>query len=38
MMSDRKYIIRYGGKVFGLHYTSDEDIAVKEGGGKGRFD
>lgn len=37
MRSEKAYVIRYGGKRFALHYTSDVDVAVKEGGGVGRF-
>lgn len=37
MISDKAYTIKYGGQTFRLHYTSDVDVAVKEGGGVGRF-
>ncbi|MEE8518700.1 MAG: FkbM family methyltransferase [Dehalococcoidia bacterium] len=37
MISDKRYVIRYGGRQFNLRYLSDDDIAAKEGGHKGRF-
>ena len=37
MLSKRSYIINYEGKRIKLRYPTDTDIAVKEGGGAGRF-